>query len=256
METPRKNTMRAIVALCGTVVFLSTTPAFAAPLETDVAAEATMENNANEEAAAAEETAEESVMETSEGDGEESTAETETDDTDAQETTADEAEQDDADSTDEEDNMSETETEGDTASAVSDTYTAPENTSHVNVSFTFTNTSGGKPVYPVTMELKETDTKERKKIVLRSAGQIVELEHGDYQVVSFKDSGKVPLIASDETLSLYSNTSYTIRYAQNRVKKMIMDFLKDNALLVVMFVGAAAIYNATIIKNFNKHPRR
>ena len=259
MDTPKKNTMRAIVALCGTVMFLSTTPAFAAPLDADVTAETAMEDNASEEMAAAEETTGESVTADQEEDSEDTMAEAPADETDALETTADDADQgntNDADENTDENEEDEEDEEDDTEPTVSDTYTAPEDVSHVNISFKFTNASGGKPVYPVTMELKEVDTKVKKKIVLRSAGQIVELEHGDYKVVSFKDSGKMPLVASDETLSLYSNTSYTIRYAQNRLRKTIMDFLKDNILLAVMFVGAAAIYNATIIKNFNKHPRR
>lgn len=258
MDTPKKNTMRAVIALCGTVMFLSTTPAFAAPLDTDVTAETAMEDNTSEEMATAEETAGESVTAAQEGNSEDATAEAPTNETDALETAADDEDQGNENDADEnEENEEDEEDEEDDAEpTVSDTYTAPENISHVNVSFKFTNASGGKPVYPVTMELKEVDTKVKKKIVLRSAGQIVELEHGDYKVVSFKDSGKMPLVASDETLSLYSNTSYTIRYAQNRLRKTIMDFLKDNILLAVMFVGAAAIYNATIIKNFNKHPRR
>lgn len=250
METPRKNKIRAIVAMCGTAVLLSTVPALAAPVEADVVAESLTETAAVEDGLdeMAEETTvqEETVEENSEAQEEETSVEEETesqeddiDDPGSKETA------DDADDLDSE-----------TESVISDTYTAPENTSHVNVSFVFTNTSGGKPVYPVTIELKETDTKVKEKIVLRSAGQIVELEHGDYQVVSLKDSGKVPLVASDDTLSLYNNTSYTIRYAQNRAKKMFTDFLKDNILLVIMFAGAAALYNATIIKNFNKHPRR
>ena len=255
MDTPKKNTMRAVIALCGTVMFLSTTPAFAAPLDTDVTAETAMEDNVSGEMTTAEETAGESVTAAQEENGEDATAEAPTDETDALETAADDADQGNENDADENEEDEEDE-EDDAEPTVSDTYTAPENISHVNVSFKFTNASGGKPVYPVTMELKEVDTKVKKKIVLRSAGQIVELEHGDYKVVSFKDSGKMPLVASDETLSLYSNTSYTIRYAQNRLRKTIMDFLKDNILLAVMFVGAAAIYNATIIKNFNKHPRR
>ena len=143
-----------------------------------------------------------------------------------------------------------------TESGQEDIYTAPENKNHVNISFQFTNASGTKPVYPVNLVLKEVDTGAKEKITVRSSGQIVELEHGDYQVVSMKDGGTMPLVASNQTMSIYKNARYTIQFQQNRAKKMFFDFLKDNILLIVVFIGAAAIYNATIIKNFNKHPRR
>ena len=66
----------------------------------------------------------------------------------------------------------------------------------------------------------------------------------------------MPLVASSQTMSIYQNARYTIQFQQNRARKMFSDFLKDNVLLIVVFLGAAALYNATIIKNFNKHPRR
>ena len=177
---------------------------------------------------------------------------------DAQEesnTREDESEAEDLETEQDEDETEDTEPE-ETEASQEDIYTAPENKNHVNVSFQFTNASGTKPVYPVNLVLKEVDTGVKEKITIRSSGQIVELEHGDYQVISMKDGGSMPLVASSQTMSIYQNARYTIQFQQNRARKMFSDFLKDNVLLIVVFLGAAALYNATIIKNFNKHPRR
>ena len=166
-----------------------------------------------------------------------------------------EGETEDTETEQDEDETEEAEPE-ETDTSQEDIYTAPEDKNHVNVSFQFTNASGTKPVYPVNLILKEVDTGIKEKITIRSSGQIVELEHGDYQVASIKDGGSMPLVASGQTMSIYKNARYTIQFQQNRARKMFSDFLKDNILLIVIFLGAAALYNATIIKNFNKHPRR
>lgn len=243
---------------CGTAVILSTSPALAAPqdaapesaIETQVQetetpqAEPTQETPETQEALESEgtentpETSAEEESDIGEEDGETEDTETEQDEDETEEAEPEETE------------PEETET------SQEDIYTAPEDKNHVNVSFQFTNASGTKPVYPVNLILKEVDTGIKEKITIRSSGQIVELEHGDYQVISMKDGGSMPLVASSQTMSIYQNARYTIQFQQNRARKMFSDFLKDNVLLIVVFLGAAALYNATIIKNFNKHPRR
>lgn len=231
-----------LTVACGTAVILSASPALAAPQ--DAAPESAVETQVQEtETPQADQTQE--APETQEVLESEDTPETsaEEDAKEEFETEEDEGETDDAEPEE-------------TEASQEDIYTAPEDKNHVNVSFQFTNASGTKPVYPVNLVLKEVDTGVKEKITIRSSGQIVELEHGDYQVVSMKDGGTVPLVASGQTMSIYKNARYTIQFQQNRAKKMFSDFLKDNILLIVLFLGAAAIYNATIIKNFNKHPRR
>lgn len=255
---------------CGTAVILSASPVIAAPqgttpesaVETQVQEAETAKTDETQETSETQETLEteevESVPETSieenteEDSEEESDAAENEDEAQNQETEQDTLKDEDAAETGDEKPEESEEAE----SEQEDIYTAPENKSHVNISFRFTNASGIRPVYPVNLILKEVDTGAKEKLTIRSSGQIVELEHGDYQVISMKDSGVMPLVTSDQTMSIYENTSYTIQFQQNRGKKMFFDFLKDNALLIVVFIGAAAVYNATIIKNFNKHPRR
>lgn len=256
-----------LTVACGTAVILSASPALATPqdtapesaVETQVQEVETAQVNQMQEASETQEALEtkdaESVLETSaeenteEDSEEESDTEEHEDEVQDQETEQDKFQDEDGDET------GDTESE-ETEAVQEDIYTAPENKNHVNISFQFTNASGTKPVYPVNLVLKEVDTGAKEKITVRSSGQIVELEHGDYQVVSMKDGGTMPLVASGQTMSIYKNARYTIQFQQNRARKMFSDFLKDNILLIVVFLGAAALYNATIIKNFNKHPRR
>lgn len=242
---------------CGTAVILSTSPALAAPQ--DAAPESAVKTQVQEtETPQAEQTQETpETQEALESEDAENAPETSAEE-DAQEesnTREDESEAEDPETEQDEDETEEAEPE-ETEASQEDIYTAPENKNHVNVSFQFTNASGTKPVYPVNLVLKEVDTGVKEKITIRSSGQIVELEHGDYQVASIKDGGSMPLVASGQTMSIYKNARYTIQFQQNRARKMFSDFLKDNILLIVVFLGAAALYNATIIKNFNKHPRR
>lgn len=245
-----------LTVACGTAVILSASPALAAPqdaapesaVETQVQETETPQADQTQEAPETQEVLEsEDTPETSAEEDAKEEFETEEDEGETEDPEADEDED-----GDETDDAEPEETEA----SQEDIYTAPEDKNHVNVSFQFTNASGTKPVYPVNLVLKEVDTGVKEKITIRSSGQIVELEHGDYQVVSMKDGGTVPLVASGQTMSIYKNARYTIQFQQNRAKKMFSDFLKDNILLIVLFLGAAAIYNATIIKNFNKHPRR
>ena len=256
-----------LTVACGTAVILSASPAFAAPqdtapesaVETQVQEAETAQADQMQEASETQEALEtkdaESVPETSaeenteEDSEEESDTEEHEDEVQDQEIEQDKSQDENGDETDD------AEPKG-TEPGQEDIYTAPENKNHVNVSFQFTNASGTKPVYPVNLVLKEVDTGAKEKVTIRSSGQIVELEHGDYQVVSMKDGGTMPLVTSNQTMSIYKNARYTIQFQQNRARKMFSDFLKDNVLLIVVFLGAAALYNATIIKNFNKHPRR
>ena len=256
-----------LTVACGTAVILSASPAFAAPqdtapesaVETQVQEVETAQADQMQEASEMQEALEtkdvESVPETSaeenteEDSEEESDTEEHEDEVQDQEIEQDKSQDENGDETDD------AEPKG-TEPGQEDIYTAPENKNHVNISFQFTNASGTKPVYPVNLVLKEVDTGAKEKVTIRSSGQIVELEHGDYQVVSMKDGGTMPLVTSNQTMSIYKNARYTIQFQQNRAKNMFFDFLKDNILLIVVFIGAAAVYNATIIKNFNKHPRR
>ena len=256
-----------LTVACGTAVILSASPAFAAPqdtapesaVETQVQEVETAQADQMQEASEMQEALEtkdvESVPETSaeenteEDSEEESDTEEHEDEVQDQEIEQDKSQDENGDETDD------AEPKG-TEPGQEDIYTAPENKNHVNISFQFTNASGTKPVYPVNLVLKEVDTGAKEKVTIRSSGQIVELEHGDYQVVSMKDGGTMPLVTSNQTMSIYKNARYTIQFQQNRAKKMFFDCLKDNILLIVVFIGAAAVYNATIIKNFNKHPRR
>lgn len=243
-----------LTVACGTAVILSASPALAAPQ--DAAPESAVETQVQEtETPQAEQTQE--TQEALESEDTENAPETsaEEDTEEESDTGEDESETEDQETEQDEDETEEAEPE-ETEASQEDIYTAPEDKNHVNVSFQFTNASGTKPVYPVNLILKEVDTGVKEKITIRSSGQIVELEHGDYQVVSMKDGGSMPLVASGQTMSIYKNARYTIQFQQNRARKMFSDFLKDNILLIVVFLGAAALYNATIIKNFNKHPRR
>jgi len=256
-----------LTVACGTAVILSASPALAVPqdtapesaVETQVQETETAQADQMQEAQEAQEALEtkdaESVPETSAEENMEKDSEEESDAEENENEVQDQETKQDKSQGEDEDEADDAEPE-ETESSQEDIYTAPENKNHVNISFQFTNASGTRPVYPVNLVLKEVDTGAKEKITIRSSGQIVELEHGDYQVVSMKDGGTMPLVASNQTISIYKNARYTIQFRQNRAKKMFFDFLKDNILLIVIFIGAAAVYNATIIKNFNKHPRR
>lgn len=133
-------------------------------------------------------------------------------------------------------------------------YTAPEDTRHANVSFAMTEAVSSaffsKLTYPVEISLREVDTGSRTTLTVRSAGQILEMEKGDYAVISVKDSGKVPLSVPGDTLHIYENTEYTVRFAANNALKMFIDFLKDNIFLAFFLAFAALFYKKAIIPRF------
>lgn len=139
-------------------------------------------------------------------------------------------------------------------------YTAPEDSRHANVSFAITEAVSSafftELTYPVSIGLKEVDTGDRVTLTVRSAGQILEVEKGDYAVVSVKDSGKVPLSVPGDTLHIYENTEYTVRFAANNILKMLTDFLADNIFLACFFAFAAIFYKKVFIPRFASDARR
>lgn len=139
-------------------------------------------------------------------------------------------------------------------------YTAPEDSRHANVSFAITEAVSSafftELTYPVSIGLKEVDTGDRVTLTVRSAGQILEVEKGDYAVVSIKDSGKVPLSVPGDTLHIYGNTEYTVRFAANNILKMCTDFLADNIFLACFFAFAALFYKKVFIPRFASDARR
>lgn len=139
-------------------------------------------------------------------------------------------------------------------------YTAPEDTRHANVSFAMTEAASSaffsQITYPVTIGLKEVDTGSRATLTVRSAGQILEVEKGDYAVVSVKDSGKVPLSVPGDTLHIYENTEYTVRFAANNALKLFTDFLTDNIFLAFFIAFAALFYKKAIIPRFASDVKR
>ena len=134
------------------------------------------------------------------------------------------------------------------------TYTAPEDSRHANVSFTFTESSSSaffsKLTYPLSLNLREVDTGDKVKLTVKSDGQILEIEKGDYVITALKDSGKVPLSVAGDTLHIYENTTYPVRFAANNALKMFTDFLADNIFLACFFVIAALLYKKAIIPRF------
>lgn len=253
MDIRKKSRAWVTAIACGTAVFISATPVVAAPQDESVFAETAVEEAGSQENVSMD-TGQDVTEENKDPADETAEAqETETPESEYETEESDES-GDESSKYNEEENEDESDIET-IEETQKDTYTAPENTSHVNVSFTFSNSSR-KLTYPVTLGLKEVDTGVRQKVVLRSEGQIVEMEHGDYQITSIKDSGKMPLRTGSKTYEIYKNTSYAVPFVENRGKKMFGDFLKDNVFLVIFFAAGAALYNATIIKNFNKHPRR
>ena len=140
------------------------------------------------------------------------------------------------------------------------TYSAPADEQHVNVSFDFTESSSSAYfsglTYPLTLSLKEVDTGRKLTLTIKSEGQILEVEKGDYAVRSLKDSGKVPLMVAGDTLHMYQNMEYPVRFAANNALKMFMDFLADNILLVLFFAFAALFYKAVVIPRFASDIRR
>ncbi len=139
-------------------------------------------------------------------------------------------------------------------------YTAPENDRHVNVSFSFmgstTSASFSKLTYPLSLGLKEVDTGDKVTLTVKSDGQILEIEKGDYAITFLKDSGKVPLSVAGDTLHIYENTEYPVRFAANNALKMFTDFLADNIFLACFFVFAALFYKKAIIPRFASDARR
>ncbi len=133
-------------------------------------------------------------------------------------------------------------------------YTAPENTQNANVSFSFTEAATSayfsKFTYPLTLSLKEVDTGVKATLIIKSKGQILEVEKGDYAVISLKDNGKIPLSVVGDTLHIYSNTEYPVRFAANNMLKTLTDFLADNLFLACFFVFAALFYKKIIILRF------
>lgn len=140
------------------------------------------------------------------------------------------------------------------------TYSAPADERHVNVSFNFTETVSSsyfsELTYPLTLSLKEVDTGRKLTLTIKSEGQILEVEKGDYAVRTLKDSGKVPLTVAGDTLHMYENMEYPVRFAANNALKMFMDFLADNILLVLFFAFAALFYKAVVIPRFASDIRR
>lgn len=139
-------------------------------------------------------------------------------------------------------------------------YTAPEDSRHANVSFSFEQASASayfsKLAYPLTLSLKEIDTGDRIALTVKSEGQILEVEKGDYAVTSIKDSGRVPLSVAGDTLHIYDNTEYSVRFAANNALKMFTNFLADNVFLVCFFAFAALFYKKVIISKFANDARR
>lgn len=140
------------------------------------------------------------------------------------------------------------------------TYSAPADEQHVNVSFNFTETVSSsyfsELTYPLTLSLKEVDTGRKLTLTIKSEGQILEVEKGDYAVRTLKDSGKVPLTVAGDTLHMYQNMEYPVRFAANNALKMFMDFIADNILLVLFFAFAALFYKAVVIPRFASDIRR
>lgn len=133
-------------------------------------------------------------------------------------------------------------------------YTAPEDKRHANVSFTFTESAASaffsRLTYPLSLSLKEVDTGDKLKLTIKSDGQILEVEKGDYVITALKDSGKVPLSVAGDTLHIYENTTYPVRFAANNALKMFTDFLADNIFLACFFIIAALLYKKAIIPRF------
>ncbi len=140
------------------------------------------------------------------------------------------------------------------------TYTAPEDSRHTNVSFAFSEVASSayfqELTYPISVGLKEVDTGDRVTLTIRSAGQILEVEKGDYAVVSIKDSGKVPLSVPGDTLHIYGNTEYQVRFVANNALKMFTDFLMDNIFLACFFMCAALLYKKVFIPMFANDVKR
>ena len=138
-------------------------------------------------------------------------------------------------------------------------YTAPENTRHANVSFSFmevaTSAYFSKLTYPLTLGLKEVDTGHKATLIIKSEGQILEDEKEDYAVTSLKDSGKIPLSVAGDTLHIYGNTEYPVRFAANNALKTLMDFLADNIFLICFFAVAALFFKKVIISRFASDAR-
>jgi len=139
-------------------------------------------------------------------------------------------------------------------------YTAPENDRHANVSFSFmgstTSASFSKLTYPLSLGLKEVDTGDKVTLIVKSDGQILEIEKGDYAITFLKDSGKVPLSVAGDTLHIYENTEYPVRFTANNALKMFTDFLADNIFLACFFVFAALFYKKAVISRFASDARR
>lgn len=139
-------------------------------------------------------------------------------------------------------------------------YTAPEDSRYANASFAFLEAASSayfkELTYPVSVGLKEVDTGDRVMLTIRSSGQILGVEKGDYAIISVKDSGKVPLSVPGDTLHIYENTEYQIRFAANNALKMFTDFLMDNIFLACLFACAALLYKKVFIPMFANDVKR
>ena len=102
------------------------------------------------------------------------------------------------------------------------TYSAPADEQHVNVSFDFNETGSSsyftELTYPLTLSLKEVDTGRKLTLTIKS--------------------------------------EYPVRFAANNGLKMFMNFIADNIFLVLFFVFAALFYKAVVIPRFASDVRR
>lgn len=140
-----------------------------------------------------------------------------------------------------------------------DIYTAPENKNHANVSFDFVDrnevlTDGFE--YPVSLELKDIHTGDKFEYKVKTSGQILEVEKGDYIVSSIKDSSRTRYIAFTDTVEIYGNKEYLILYAEDMLGNMFRNFIKDNIILITFLAIFAFAYKHIIVSRFSNDIRR
>ena len=75
-------------------------------------------------------------------------------------------------------------------------------------------------------------------------------------MISLKDSGKIPLSVAGDTLHIYKNTEYPVRFAVNNGLRMFTDFFADNIFLACFFIFAALFYKKAIIPRFASDAKR
>lgn len=156
-------------------------------------------------------------------------------------------------------NMNPEQTEVTAEIAAGDTYTAPENKNHANVSFEFVDRNevlNGSLEYPITLEFKDIHTGDKFEYKLKTDGQILEVEKGDYIVSSFKDSSRTKYIAFTDTVEIYGNKEYLILYAEDMLGNMVRDFVKDNVILIAFLALFAFVYKHIVVKRFSNDIRR